>query len=183
MENTGTTEFINRRREHRIPYFEKIIFSDGKNHLTAHPINISRGGLFITTLDSMPLETMGYLVFMLSSHSRSISIKARVAHIVYDKQRCEVECGMGLQFLDITRTQLNLLTLHILNDQNNYLELREALKDEKPNFITVSRIKSKLPGLDRYDLLGLRYRVNRICTLFDNPPLAETIPIPLSQVG
>lgn len=166
-------QFINRRREHRLPYFEKVIFTDGNRNLTAHAINISRGGLFLTTLDSLPIDTSGYLAFMLSSHARSLCVKARVAHIVYDRQRSEVECGMGLQFLEPTQAQLNLLSLHLMSDQNNYLELKELLKEEKPNALAVKKLKCKLPGLEHYDLLGLRYRVNRICTLFENPAVSN----------
>lgn len=161
-------QFINRRREHRLPYFDKVIYTDGKKNLTAHAINLSKGGLFITTLDSLPIDTLGYLAFMLSSHPRSICIKARVAHVVYDRQRSEVECGMGLQFLEPSQAQLNLLSLHMLNDQSNYLALKEVLKEAKPNALVVKQLKMKLPGLQHYDLLGLRYRVNRICTLFES---------------
>ncbi len=167
-------QLINRRREYRLPYFEKVIFTDGNRNLTAHAINISRGGLFVTTLDSFPIEASGFLAFMLSSHSRSLCIKARVAHVVYDRQRSEVECGMGLQFLEPTQVHLNILNLHILNDQNNYLALKELLKEERPNTLSLKQLKNKLPGLEHYDLLGLRYRVNRICTLFENPTVANS---------
>ena len=167
-------QFVNRRRENRLPYFDKIIFSDGKMNLTAHALNISRGGIFVTTLDSFPIDTSGHLAFMLSSHPRSLCIKSRVAHIVFDQQRSEVECGMGIQFLDPTQAQLNLLNLHILSDQNNYIELRDLLKDEKPDLVSINQLRNKLPGLSHYDLLGLKYRVNRICTLFEATPPMST---------
>lgn len=169
-----SNDFVNRRREYRLPYFEKVIFSDGNKHLTAHALNISRGGIFLTTLDAFPIDTNGQLAFVLSSHSRSLCIKTRVAHIVFDKQRGEVECGMGVQFLDPTQAQLNLINLHIFTDQNNYLELRELLNSEKLDWVGINKLRSRLPGLERYDLLGLRYRVNRICTLFD--PLSLSSP-------
>lgn len=166
---------INRRREHRLPYFEKIIFTDGTKNMTAHAINISRGGLFVTTLDAFPIESVGHIAFMLSTHSRSLCIKARVAHIVYDVQRSEVECGMGLQFMEPSQHQYNLLSQHMLSEQNNYLELREILKEERPDPVSLKKLKSKLSGLEQYDLLGLRYRVNRICTLFDNPLVSNPL--------
>lgn len=167
-------QFINRRREHRLPYFEKVIFTDGSKNLTAHAINFSSGGLFLTTLDAFPIDTGGMVTFMLSTHSRSLCIKARVAHVVYDRQRSEVECGMGLQFLEPTKEQLNLLNLQMLNDQRNYLELKELLKEEKPDVLAVKELKGKLPGLEHYDLLGLRYRVSRICTLFETPTVSNS---------
>jgi Tfp pilus assembly protein PilZ len=167
-------EFINRRREYRLPYFEKVIFSNGDKHLTAHALNISRGGVFLTTLDAFPIDTNGQLAFMLSSHSRSLCVKTRVTHIVFDQQRGEVECGMGLQFLDPTQAQLNLINLHIFSDQNNYLELRDLLNEEKLDWVNINKVRSRLPGLAQYDLLGLKYRVNRICTLFDPSILSNS---------
>ena len=160
-------KFIERRKQHRLPYFEKVILSDGNKTVTAHAINISRGGVFVTTMDAFPIDTMGYMAFMVASHPMSLCVKARVAHIVFDKQRCEVECGMGVQFLDLSKSHSNILNLHILNDQTGYLELREVLKPERPDPIAIAKLIKKLPGLGGYDLLGLRYRVNRICTIFD----------------
>ncbi|MFM8316209.1 MAG: PilZ domain-containing protein [Deltaproteobacteria bacterium] len=166
---------INRRREHRLPYFDKVIFTDGTKNMTAHAINISRGGMFVATLDAFPIESFGHIAFILSTHSRSLCIKARVAHIIYDIQRSEVECGMGLQFMELSQHQYNLLNQHILSEQNNYLELREILKEERPDPVTLKKLKSQLPGLEHYDLLGLRYRINRICTLFDNPLMSNPL--------
>ena len=167
--------FINRRREHRLPYFEKVIFTSGDKYLTAHAINISRGGVFVTTLDAFPIETNGYLVFMVPNYSRTLSIKTRIAHVVFDKQRSEVECGMGLQFLEVSQIHSDVLNLHILNEQKQYLELRDLLLQEKPDLTAINVLKSKLPGLSHYDLLGLKYRVSRICTLFDQPLLSSPL--------
>ena len=68
-------KFIERRKEHRLPYFEKVLFSDGQRTMTAHAINVSRGGLFVTTLDPYPIDTQGYVAFMLPSQPLSLCAK------------------------------------------------------------------------------------------------------------
>lgn len=167
-------KFINRRKEPRLPFFDKVIVSSAGKYITAHAINLSRGGIFVTTMDAFPIENNANAVFMLPNYSNTLSIKSRIAHIVFDKQRSEVECGMGIQFLELSQTHSNLLNLYILNDQKNYLELKELLTAEKPDFLSINNLRNKLPGLSHYDLLGLKYRVDRICTLFELPPVSSS---------
>lgn len=171
----NNNKFINRRKEPRLPYFDKVIVSNSGKHLTAHAVNISRGGIFITTMDAFPIDTNGYAVFMLPNYDRTLAIKTRIAHIVFDKQRSDVECGMGLEFLELRQTHSNLLNLHMLNDQKNYFELRDLLSQEKLDLLSINLLRSKLPGLSHYDLLGLKYRINRICTLFEQPVMSNSL--------
>ncbi|MEZ4751445.1 MAG: hypothetical protein R3B54_12750 [Bdellovibrionota bacterium] len=53
-----------------------------------------------------------------------------------------------------------------------YLELKKILSD-KPNLSEVQRYLQRMPALQGLDLLELRYRVNRICTLFEPDEISE----------
>lgn len=165
-----TTPFIERRKEYRLPYHEKVIFTDGTHSLTAYAVNISRGGVFVTSLDPLPIDTQVNMAFLLPNQPRAFCVKARIAHIVFDRQRCEVECGMGTMFLELNESQKSILNLHILNEQSNYLELKRLLAEKKPNASEVQKRLKHMPHLQKYDLLGLRYKVNRICTIFEPAP-------------
>jgi len=164
------SNFIERRKEYRLPYHEKVIFTDSTQSFTAYAINISRGGLFVTSLDPLPMDTPLNMGFLLPSQPKAFCVKARVAHIVFDRQRCEVDCGMGLMFLDLNESQKSILNLHILNEQATYQELKRLLEAENPNSAEVQKKIKHMPHLQRYDLLGLRYKVNRICTIFEPAP-------------
>lgn len=164
------SQFIERRKEYRLPYSEKVIYTDGKKSLTAYAANISRGGVFVMTLDPFPIDTSAHLAFCLPSQELSFCAKAKVAHIVFDRQRCEIECGMGFQFLDLDESQKSILNLHILNEQTTYMELKKLLAVTQPDFQEVGKCLKRVPALTKYDLMGLRYRVNRICTLFEPAP-------------
>lgn len=165
-----TTPFIERRKEYRLPYHDKVIFTDGNKSATAYAINVSRGGLFVTSLDPLPIDTQIYMAFLLPNQPKAFCVKGRVAHIVFDRQRCEVECGMGLMFLELNDSQKSILNLHILNEQSNYLALKKLLQEVEPNTVEVQKRLKHMPHLQRYDLLGLRYKVNRICTIFEPSP-------------
>lgn len=172
-------DFIERRKEYRLPFSEKIIVTNGVTSVTAHAANISRGGLFIKSLEPFPIDTHAFVIFSLPRQATSLVIRSKVAHIVFDKHRCEVECGMGFQFVEPTKVQKSILNLHVLNEQTTYLELRDLLKAERPDSYAVSKCLKRLPGLIERDLLGLRYRVNRICTLFEakKDPIQEREPL------
>jgi Tfp pilus assembly protein PilZ len=163
-------QFIERRKEYRLPYAEKVIFTDGVKSGTAYGLNISRGGVFVATLEPYSIDTTVNLAFCLSNQPSSFCVKGKVAHIVFDRQRCEVECGMGFMFLELNEQQKSTLNLHILNEQTTYLELKKLLTAERPNPTDIDRCLKRLPALEGYDLLGLRYRVNRICTIFEPAP-------------
>jgi len=166
--------FVEKRKEHRLPYQKKIIFSDGKAALSAYGLNISRGGLFVTSLDPYPIDSSGHIAFFLPNLPQSLCVKAKVVHIVFDRQRCEIECGMGFQFVDLNESQKSILNLHILNEEASYMELKKILVAHKPNGEEMARCVAKLPSLDGLDLLAMRYRVNRICTMFEPEPTLES---------
>ncbi|MCB0406078.1 MAG: PilZ domain-containing protein [Bdellovibrionales bacterium] len=164
---------VDRRKDYRLPYHDRVIFSDGKTSKTAYAGNFSRGGLFVLTLDPYPIDTIVTTTFLLPNQAGSMSVKSRLAHIVFDKQRCEVDCGAGLQFLELNESQKSILNLQILNEKMGYLELKKILAPEKPSLSEVQRYLQRMPALQGLDLLELRYRVNRICTLFEPDEISE----------
>lgn len=162
--------FIERRKEPRLPYDQKILFTDGQTTCTAYAANISRGGIFAMSLNPFPIQSEGYLLFCLPNHATSLCFRAKVAHIVFDRQRCEIENGMGFQFMDLTDQQKALINVHILNEKATYQELKEILAVERPNAQVLELALRKMPMFSDYDLLKLRYKVNRICTIFEPTP-------------
>jgi len=170
--------FVERRKDYRLPYSDKVIFTDGNKSTTAYAANFSRGGLFVKTLEPYPIESIIYLGFLLPSQPGSLIVKAKVAHIVFDKQRSEIECGIGFEFMELDESRKSILNVHVLNEKMNYLELQKILEPAKPNLSEVERYIKKIPILQSLDLLALRYKVNRICTLFEPPLEAESVESP-----
>ena len=159
--------FQEKRKEYRLPFFEKAIFTDGNKSLPAYASNLSRGGIFMSTLDLFPIETMGHVAFCFPYQTHSVCLKVKIVHLVFDRQRCDVDCGMGLYFLDVSDSLRSLLNLHILNEQASYLELKRLLAVPRPDFSELRKHLKAIPHLQGLDLLALRYRVNRVCTLFE----------------
>lgn len=163
----------NRRMDFRLPFHEKVIFTDGNSGGAAYAVNISRGGMFVATLDPMPIDGVLRMAFCFPNQMQSFCAKAKVAHIIYDRQGCEIDCGMGFQFLELNEAQKSVLNLHIVNEQTAYLDLKKLLIDKSPNASDISTCLKGLSCLRQRDLLDLRYRVNRICTIFEPAPTSH----------
>ena len=166
-------QFVERRKQYRLPYEEKIVFTDGNRSFTGYASNISRGGLFVTSLEPFPIDTKGYIAFFIPGQEENLCLKAKVVHVVFDRQRCEIENGMGFVFADLTEQQQELLNNHLTAEEAAYMELKQILSVEHPNNAELVRCLARLPSLRRHDLLALRYRVNRICTLFEADPMSS----------
>ena len=71
--------------------------------------------------------------------------------------------------LDVSDAHKSILNLHILNEQKTYLELKKILAPARPDSHQLAVALKKMPSLAKLDLLALRYKVNRICTVFETP--------------
>lgn len=170
-----TPDFIERRKQHRLPYEHKMIFTDGKKSFAAYACNISQGGMFVRSMDPFPIDTKGFLNFLLPAEGTSLCVPGKVVHVVFDRQRCEVDNGMGFQFTDMSAAHQQILNDHMISDQRAYQELQRILREERPDANEVRAWIKKLPHLMHLDLLGLRYKVNRICTIFEPAPSEAAI--------
>ena len=162
--------FVERRKESRLPYDQKVILTDGQNTMTGSAMNISRGGVFIKTLDPFPIDTRGHLTFLLPNHTGTLCVAVKVAHVIFDRFRAEIECGMGCEFLDLDASNRTLINLHIMSSQEAYVQLQKILREPRPDFAAIAACVKKLPNLVGMDLAELRYRVDRICTIFEASP-------------
>lgn len=168
-----TELFTEKRQEHRLPFHKKVIFSTQNKCITAYSVNLSRGGIFLATLNPFPLNTIGNVLLFLPNQNESFCSKAKVRHIVFDRSRCDVECGMGLEFKELNESQKAILNLHVLNEETLYIELKNLLNsDELPDQNKINYYLKKLPSLKTTDIFELKYKVNRICTIFE--PIDET---------
>lgn len=161
--------FVEKRQYHRLPFTKKLLLTDQKKSLVGGALNLSRGGLFLKTLNPFPIDSVGLVSFMLPGQEKSISFKAKVVHLVFDRQRAEVDCGMGIQFVDIELHHQKLLDEFLENEKTAYLALNEVLQNQRPSQAEVNIYLEQLSDLRGLELSELRYRVARICTIFESP--------------
>jgi uncharacterized protein (TIGR02266 family) len=87
--------------------------------LTGFSIDLSTGGLFLTT--NFPLETDESLslIFSLPDSDRSISCKARVAwtNPEHSPRKPELPAGVGVQFVDMSLEDMKTLKLFLEHNE------------------------------------------------------------------
>lgn len=165
--------FIEKRRFYRLPFIESVLTTDGQNTVAGRALNIGRGGVFQKTLNALPIGSVSFVSFILPGQEKSICFKARVAHLVFDRQRAEVDCGMGLQFIDVEAKHQLLLDNYIDDEKAAYLALDRVLKERRPLNAEIEKYLKQLKHLRGLDLSALRYQVARICTIFETNYLGE----------
>jgi hypothetical protein len=165
--------FIEKRRFYRLPFSESLLVTDNQSAVVGGALNISRGGVFLKTLNPLPLDSIGHVSFVLPGQEKSICFKAKVAHLVFDRQRAEVDCGMGLQFVEIEEKHQRILDQYIESEKAAYESLNKVLKARRPVVSDIEKHLQQLSHLRELDLSQLRYRVARICTIFETNSLGE----------
>lgn len=161
------SNFIEKRRFFRLPFSESLLVTDNHKTVVGGALNISRGGVFLKTLTPLTLDSVGHVSFVLPGQEKSICFKAKVAHLVFDRQRAEVDCGMGLQFVDVDVRHQQTIDQYIENEKQAYESLDKVLKARRPEVAEIEKHLQLLPHLRGLNLSSLRYRVARICTIFE----------------
>lgn len=88
---------------------------DHRRHLTDQSINLSTGGLFLETDHLLEIDATLKLEFLFPDSVQRLSCSARVAWTNHPEllQRPELPKGMGLQFLDLTSYDMEILRSYI----------------------------------------------------------------------
>jgi uncharacterized protein (TIGR02266 family) len=96
----------NNRRATRVPLIvEKIPCGDGRKTLFGYAKNVSRGGLFISTVKPRELGEEFTLEFVLPTRPRqTIRCRCEVVWRRLYQRKSSLEPGMGLRFLDLSAT-------------------------------------------------------------------------------
>jgi uncharacterized protein (TIGR02266 family) len=91
---------------------------NGEKLLADYSINLSTGGLFLETTNPLPEGTKLTAEFALPVNNIQISCNARVAWVNHPKfiARPQLDVGMGLQFLDLTSTDMDHIRDYIKNE-------------------------------------------------------------------
>ncbi|MBI3179025.1 MAG: TIGR02266 family protein [Deltaproteobacteria bacterium] len=97
-----------RRKADRVRLEAKVDFESEHNFYTGLTVDISEGGLFISTIDILPRGTPIDLQLNLAGHS--IAAKGEVRWIRdYNDLTPKIEPGMGIQFTDLAPAAHNLI--------------------------------------------------------------------------
>jgi len=93
---------MDRRRETRVRARIKIRFKDADAFISEYTHNISKGGLFVRTTQTCPLESMVEVILVLPDVDTEVSGIGRVMHVVKPDLATESHpVGMGLELVEM----------------------------------------------------------------------------------
>jgi uncharacterized protein (TIGR02266 family) len=98
------------RREPRVSIFVRVDFKDKEDFIFYYSRNLSKGGIFIQTVDPLPTGTPIILQLTLPGNPHPLEIESKVVWSRKDEEEgTKVIPGMGIQFLGLEDQSKKLL--------------------------------------------------------------------------
>lgn len=105
-----TTDSGSKKRKHertRVSLLVQYRFNSLEDFLAEYAVNLSPGGIFISTDDPSPVGTMLYLQFSLKDGSKLIEGMGRVVHV--HERTAHQPRGMGIEFVQFDEDSMRLI--------------------------------------------------------------------------
>ncbi|UCD84320.1 MAG: TIGR02266 family protein [Deltaproteobacteria bacterium] len=101
----------NTRREPRVSIFVRVDFKDKEDFIYYYSRNLSRGGIFIQTVDPLPPGTPIFLQLTLPGSTLPLEIESKVIWSRKEEEEggTKVIPGMGIQFVRLDEQSKKLL--------------------------------------------------------------------------
>ena len=158
---------IEKRAQYRLPFHYPIIVTHPNYSFTGYSSNISKGGIFVSTMLDLPVGDKVKILFKLPEHPTTLCLNAIITHRILEEQKCEIDCGIGLKFDNIPPKQQSLINLHMLNEKEYYFKLHKILSTPLPSLAEIKKWVEKLPHLKHMDIIELKYKVDRVCLVLE----------------
>lgn len=111
MNTSDEATYVNRLKSQMRVYYGQ----SQDSILTGFSVDLSTGGLFLTTNFPLEIDENLSLIFSLPDSDRSISCKARVAwtNPEHSPRKPELPPGVGVQFVDMSLEDMKTLKLFL----------------------------------------------------------------------
>jgi len=96
--------YVEHRRDLRLPVELKVGYRTVGSFITDYILNISRGGIFVTTRNPLPIGTRVRLVFSLPDFPLPFDLTGEVKWINPPGHASHAAPGMGIQFSNLDET-------------------------------------------------------------------------------
>lgn len=111
----------------RISVKIRVEIEEGTPEKVLTCINLSEGGLFLRTLEPLREGSFLHIKFRLPLDSETINLAAEVVRTLPLNTQLEVEPGMGLRFIDISRNTLQRIRNYVQWEMTGDLEWQPTI--------------------------------------------------------
>jgi len=153
---------IENRKAYRLPFRGKFVFGSSDRVSTGSAVNVSAGGIFVTTFDILPRDTECRCVFLLDAEEDPIAIDALVKRVVAPSTDPEAVPGMGFSFKDPEAPGARRVLEFMVDSRRNFEVMATILSTGEPDLVSLKPLVTKLHVAPFSDLGELRQYVERI---------------------
>lgn len=155
---------IENRRNYRIPFREKFVFSTPSGVFAGNGVNISKGGAFVSLLDNPQIRTglKCRALFKLKPNSKPISLNAEVKRVIASTVNPETVPGLAFEFESVNPEIQDILNLYLEESRKNFEVIATILNSGEPDLLTLDPLLATVQVPPFADLGELRFHVERI---------------------
>lgn len=155
---------IENRRTYRLPFRRKFIFTSAEAVHTGNAVNISAGGVFLSTLDSELLKRGQYsrCVFQLELEEPPLCLDAEVVRVVAQSPNPEELPGIGLVFKNAAGSEEERLVEFMERNRKNYEVASAILMGGEPDLLSLQPLLDQMHLPPLADMGDLRFFIERI---------------------
>lgn len=153
---------IENRKAYRLPFRGKFLFGTKDRVSTGSAVNVSAGGIFVSSFDILPRDTLCHCVFSLDESEAPLTIEAVVKRVVAPSIDPEQKPGMGFSFVDANTHAAHRVNDFMIECRKNYEVMATILASGEPDIVSLKPLLNMLHVRPFADLGELRQYVERI---------------------
>lgn len=155
---------IENRRNYRIPFREKFVFSTPVGVFAGNGVNVSKGGAFVSLLENPQIKTglQCRALFKLTPNSKPISLDASVKRVIGSNSNPETVPGLAFEFENIDPQIQALIDNYLEESRKNFEVIATILGSGEPDLLTLEPLLATVQVPPFADLGELRFHVERI---------------------
>jgi hypothetical protein len=155
---------IENRRNYRIPFREKFVFSTPVGVFAGNGVNVSKGGAFVSLLENPQIKTglKCRALFKLTPTSKPISIDASVKRVIASGSNPETVPGLAFEFENIDSSIQEVINSYLEESRKNFEVIATILASGEPDLLTLEPLLATVQLPPFSDLGELRFNVERI---------------------
>ena len=154
---------LENRKSYRIPFRGKFVYGDTQSVFTGNALNISAGGIFVSSLNLLKRETHCQVLFQLRPEEQPICMEALVKRVSQSTADPEHIPGLGFQFIGDDKEDVkDRIESYMVECRKNYEVASTILSAGEPDLRTIKNLLSNLHLPKFQDLGELRQYVERV---------------------
>jgi hypothetical protein len=155
---------IENRRTFRLPLRTKFLFSNENIVMVANSVNISSGGIFVTTLTNPALVrgAICHSLFVIDMNEPPINIQVQIKRIVANSINPDEVPGIGFEYLDPTMNESKRVNAFIDTMRRRFEYASTILSSGEPDLVSLSPLIDQMHLPPYQDLSELRLMIERV---------------------